>query len=107
MVMEATLGQMDQIIRVHGFKIESKERVDIPGKMEEFTKDRGWTITWKVKESTHGLTAENMKVNISKTKNTDKVYTHGLMVDATMENGRTEDNMEQASILHNLVKLVE
>jgi hypothetical protein len=87
MAKEATHGPMVPIMTDSGFKTELKEMVDILGKTEEFTKDNGWTITWKVMESTHGPTAENMKDNIIKTKNTEKVNTHGLTDDATMVNG--------------------
>ena len=61
---EATLGQMGQIIQVNGYKTELKDAELILGKTEEFTQDHGWTITWKVMESTHGLTEDAMKVNI-------------------------------------------
>ena len=64
MAMEATLGQMDQITQVNGYKTELKEAELILGKTEVFTQDNGWTITWKVMESTHGLTEDAMKVNI-------------------------------------------
>jgi hypothetical protein len=37
MGMEATLGQMDQITQVNGYKTELKEAELILGKTEEFT----------------------------------------------------------------------
>lgn len=47
---------------------------------------------------THGKTAENMKENISSTRNMDSVRIDGLMGESTRGSGSMENSMEEGDM---------
>ena len=96
---EATNGTMDQCTLVIGGRIKYPESVFIPGSMVVATKVNGLTITWKVWESTYGMTAECTKANIRTIKNMALEFTPGLTEEAMKATGTRANSMESAHML--------
>ena len=64
MGMVCISGPTEASIRVIGTKTRFQDTESIIGMMVEHIKAIGWTIICMDKESTSGLTAENMKVSM-------------------------------------------
>ena len=72
------------------------EKAHISGKMADNLKVITITISWKDTEFSLGQTAEFTKETTKQTKKVDMEFLHGLMVENTMETGKTENNMAKA-----------
>lgn len=68
-----------------------KENID--GPTEEFTRENGKKINFTEKVSTHGQMVECMKEITKMTKNMDSALTLGLTENLMKANGQTESNM--------------
>jgi len=69
--------------------------VNTSGLMAEYLMAIGSKTEWKAKVSLHGAMAVNMLENTKTIKNTDMVYSHGLMADAMMVSGTKVSSMEK------------
>ena len=87
MVKVFIYGKMVQCITEIGLKIESKDMVNINGKMEECMLDNGKIIICMVKVYTPGQMADDMKASTKWIKNTDMVCTNGRMEEYIKEIG--------------------
>jgi hypothetical protein len=86
-VMVHINGRMNLSISGIGLIIILKDKVNIDGLMEGFTRVNGKKTNCMAKEYTRGLMEENTKVNMKMIKNTDKDVIHGQMANPMMVNG--------------------
>jgi hypothetical protein len=93
MDMEYINGQTEVFIREIGTKIRFLNMENTTGMMEEHIKGTGLIIICMAKACTNGLTVENMKENMSMTKNMDMEFTLIRMAVHTKVNGLMENNM--------------
>ena len=63
------------------------------GLTEEYSKDLGTIIKWKVKEYSLGPTAEDMRVTTKMTRRRVKANSSGLMEESMKVAGKTESSM--------------
>ena len=93
-----------QYILVNSSETIFMARVSIPGQTLVSTKENGALIKCMVKEYLLGQTIVNISVNTSVIKNVGMVNSYGQMEDATVENGKMENNTERGTILQALAK---
>lgn len=70
--------------------------------MAVYMRVNGGTTRWREGDSSHGLTKDNMMVNILKTRNKVTVNSLGLMVENMKANGKMVNNMEMVHILEEI-----
>lgn len=74
-------------------KMQSQAKANSNGQMAAFIMENGKKIKCTDSESTNGKTAENTKENTYWTRNTGKVFIHGVMVKSMMDCGLMANNM--------------
>ena len=72
------------------------------GPTEENTRANGNLIVCMEKASPFGLTAGSILESIAMTKKKVREFIFGMMAKSTMENGRTENNMEKESFINRM-----
>ena len=92
-VMENLSGLIRAPTKVTSSTIISMVKASIFGPMEEFSMEIGSKIEWKVKVSSHGVTAVSTLENIKTIKNMDTEYLHGQTEGAMTVNGTKASNM--------------
>lgn len=70
----------------------STERASTSGPTVESTKASGSTTRWRVRESSHGVTAEDMWVNIRTIKKTGSEPSNGPTAESTSDSGAKASN---------------
>ena len=90
-------GVMILLIVVTSSKITFMVKESTNGLTAESTTVNGLTTKWKVKVSSPGLTEESMSENIRTIKNTALVPSNGQMVVSTLENGKKVSNTERVN----------
>lgn len=73
-------------------------RVNIAGRMEEYTKEIGSIIRCMAEESLFGLMVVDTKVSTIMIKSMDMGFLHSKMEGYTKEDGKMENNMAKESI---------
>ena len=68
------------------------------GLKTESMKETGSTIVCTVKERSHGLMEEVMRVNTNTIRNMDLEHSSGQMEENTLDIGKMENNMEEGNI---------
>jgi len=92
-------------ILVIGMKIEFTARVNIHGMMVVNMKEIGKIIIWMGMVCIPGRTAVNTKVNTRRIRSTVMVYTLGLMVASTTDNGKMEGSTVEGNTYLNRVSI--
>ena len=80
-------GLMAALTMGNLLKITSMEMEFISGLMAANTKANGKITKWRALVCSHGLTIEDMKVNISMIRKKVKVHSTGQMAESTKESG--------------------
>ena len=108
MVSLATVKNMDMVfmngltvlnIKEIGSKIIFTVMESTHGQTEESIRDNGKIICSMVEVFILGQMEGNMMVSIKMTKNTDKVFIHGLMVKSMTEVGKIANSMAKPHLL--------
>ena len=93
--MESLFGLIRAPMRETFTTIIFMASANTSGQMAEYLMAIGLKTEWKAKVSSHGVMAVNTLENTKMIKNTDMVYSHGLMGGATMVSGTKASSMEK------------
>ena len=88
-------GQIKVLMKEIFIRIISMAQENIVGLMEEYTKESGLTIKWKVKVFLLGVMVVDTLGNIKTIKNMVMVLSNGQMAENILVIGSKENNMER------------